>query len=404
MIEKNRQSEGAFSPSLLLIVCSCLCVLIQLIALPYRIESLMALSNRVLMVVWFLGVGFVLFCRFSKPVSQKMGSILLVLSLSLLAWLVAALEKPGMAMDNLMATIGFLLLPMMLCYAAFFEIDERAKTVVCTSAILYSVLFIWLYHSDKRHVFEGPYGIEQVEAVTLGYANPNQTAMYLFLCVVTLFCAFFYFKSRLLKLLVAADGCYILWILQQTESRTAILLFAMFAVLALLMRKRDIPSFIIGLSVLLPVIYILLIPLIANSGYEISFMGENIFTGRENIFDRYFQSLNIVSLFFGNMNEFQFANLHNGYIAVAASVGAITCLSYIVCIKTSLIGNCPDEHTPTYARVAFFAFLCVIAYTSSEAAFLVGGSNFAFMVFSIVVLFANPFATSCQTERNTICG
>lgn len=380
------------SPFLFMLVASCACALVYLAALPYKINLLMEISNRTLLVLWILGGGYVLLRRLMKSAHRVVTCTVLLLVSSFLALLVSVSQHPSDIFDKLMKVFGFLALPLMLFYSALFNVDERAKRAVCYFALLCSVLFISLYNSDLRYFYDNSYGGVEIADITLGYANPNQTAIYLFSCVVILFAARSYFKSSLIKWLFTLDGCYMAWILYQTNSRTAILMLGMFAILALVLRKRSIPRWLVNFALLVPLLYVGLFLVLSFLQQHIAILDADIFNGRDRIYGTYFDALSIRTILFGDMNTFEFDNLHNGYVAVAASLGMVACLCYGFCLKSCATGNRPGKDTPGYARAAYIAFLCMIMYTASEAAFFVGGSVYGFLLFTPVVLFATPYA------------
>lgn len=402
MLKDNTAPRSTVSLSLLLIIGSCMSALIQFIALPYDNATLISLSNRFLLVLWIVVIGIALFQRLLKPIPGELGSLLLIIIFSAVAWLIAALNSPSNAINNALRTAGFLILPLMFAYKDFFRIDQKAKSVVYGFNVLYSLVFVFLYHSDLRHAYESAYGATKIAQVTLGYANPNQTAMFLFLCVICLASGMLYVKPKYLKLFFAVDGCYLSWIMLQTESRAAIFLLVAFAIMVAIARKREITTRWINFAFSVPLAYVLLLPVLSFLDWDIVVLNETIFNGREIIYNRYFQNLNITTFLFGDLNTFQFENLHNGYIAISASTGIVTCVSYGKFLKSNLIWDLPTRTAPMHERMAFVGFLCVIMYTCAEAAFFVGGSHYAFLLFSLFVLFAKPGATKDLQKELTV--
>lgn len=377
----------------IVLIGSCLFSLLQMYALPHSEAFLIALSNRTILILWIIGIGLALFKRMTRPIPSESAPLLVIAAFSVAACMITAAKAPSSIVDAVLSTLGFLALPIMISYTALFKIDFDLKPFVYAYIILLSGLFIWLYHTDLRHAFETIYGVEQIEAVTLGYNNPNQTAMYLFVCVIGLVSAFSYFRPKLVKLFLLLDVCYISWLLVQTQSRTATLLLAAFLILVLYSRRRSIPKSWPALSVLAPVIYLLLLPVTTLFQKEILVMGQNLFTGRDAIYNRYLSNVNFLTFFLGDLRRYMFQNLHNGYLAIAASAGIFTCLGYFWLLRSHTSGNLPRRDAPVEERTAFIGFLCLIIYTSSEAAFFVGGAGYAFLIFSIFSLFAKPFAT-----------
>ena len=286
----------------------------------------------------------------------------------------------------------------MLFYSAYRNTEKAKKTVILFH-VCASFIYLSLYHSPMRHVFTGEYGEINMDAVTLGYNNPNLTAMFLLVCVIGLVTGVFYFKAPIAKVLLSADAVYMSWILLQTRSRAADLILVAFLVMSIVAIKKEITKRWCNAAFIVPLIY-LIIPLISAEIVQISFQGESLYNGREMIYAGYLEQLNLASLLLGDMNTFCFGNLHNGYISIAASVGIPACLCYVHFMKTCLSWNIPMSNAPKYERIAFVGFLCLIMQTSAESSFLVGGSMFAMLVFSVYILFAKPYQKSNHQENS----
>jgi hypothetical protein len=355
-------------------------------AIPRKMTSLMAGSNRILMVIWIVFVGVALVRKLEQRFPKKLSGALVLLLGSLLAYVFAATGNTSIAVSVGLKLLGFLILPIMLIYSAVFEIETRSKTAILITNFLLSLIFIDLYNSDKRYVFEDVYGLTELDSLTLGYPNPNQTAMYLFLCTIGLAVGAFYFKRWLVKAFFAADAVCMAWFVSLTDSRTALVLLVVFALLIWVTGKRAVTGLWVDVALLIPLLYVLVLPLASS----VTVMGESMFNGREAIFNRYLGNLSIGSFFLGDMERFRFDNLHNGYVAIAASVGVPACLGYVHLLKTCLQINRPGHGTPAFERAAFAGLLCAIMYTAAEAAVFVGGSNYAMLVFGVYVLFARP--------------
>lgn len=356
--------------------------------------SLVSVSNRVLMILWIVFVGWTVAKKVEQRFPAQLSGALVVVIGSVMGYFVAAIDNVAAATNIGLKLLGFLILPLMLTYSAIFQIDARAKTVVLLFNLFASVIFIDLYFSDKRHIFDGPYGPVELDVVTLGYANANQTAMYLFLCVVSLVAGVTYFKKSLVKILFAADATLIAWFLQQTGSRTAMLLLATFLVLIWFTGKKEMSNAWITTALLIPALYVVIVPVASN----LTVMGESLMNGRDEIFNRYFSRLTVGSFLLGDMGRFRFDNMHNGYVAIAASVGVPACVGYIHLLSTCLKLNRPRYGAPTFDRVAFVGFLCAVMYTGAEAAFFVGGSTYAMLIFSVFILFAKSRLVSVKRE------
>ena len=148
----------------------------------------------------------------------------------------------------------------------------------------------------------------------------------------------------------------------------------------------------VTLILLTPVIYLVFALALPSISQKITVMGESIFTGREEIYQRYFDNLSIINFIFGDFNEFHFDNLHNGYISIAATGGIVSVICFILLLKKCLDTNRINARSYYYTATAYLGFLCIVLCTSTEAAFIVGGSTYAFFIFMIFALFSQPIS------------
>ena len=397
MTLKNRSTVKKRDFSFWMIVVSCVCTIAQFYALPHGISFLALLSNRCLLLIWILVFGLIVGKRMATPFPRRMVSAVLLIVLSLLSLTVAAVEQIGALGTNIKELIGFLALIMMLMYSAFFEIKD-IKAVVLFANIAASLIFISLYYSNLRYVYTGDYGIAQIDALTLGYSNPNLTAIYLFVCAINLVIAIFYFKQKLLRFLLLLDVAHILMMLYKTESRTAILLIAAFLILSICSFFYKLPKWCLGVAIIMPLAYAVIAQWFLPYFEGVTFKGESIFNGREDIFSRYFNNLDALSFILGDFNEFKFDNLHNGYVSIAATLGVPGLICFILFLKESIYMNYRPKEFERYESVAFWGFICIVMYACTEASLFVGSASYGFLLFSTFLLFAKPYAAERITE------
>ncbi len=378
--------------TLLLIAASCICLIIQLYAIPRDNTRLMSLANQGLLLLW-LGIGgFFVIRRLIFAFPAYLFSIVEMLLCVLVSFFFAVITSTDSLAANITALINFLVLPVTLLYSMVFTIPEKAKKIILLTGVALSFVFIDLYHSNLRHVFTGYYGDTNIPEVTLGYPNPNQAAIYLFVCVAALFAGILYFKNKTVKILLCLDLAYILWILVQTRSRTAALAAIILFVLTIFAIKQKLPKNIVAIVVLIPFVYAVGAIFFELFLGDVTLWGESLFNGRESIFDRYINNLSVINFLLGDFKRFHFQNLHNGYVSIAATAGVFTVAFFITFIKRCLEYSFKTACTQKHTAAGFVGFLCVILYTSTEAAAFVGGSTYAFLVCMLFMLCAQPYA------------
>ena len=390
MIIKYGQNEKKLDLSLVMVVITCVSILLQLYALPRQLDSLVSITARLLLILWLLFTGISILSRLSRPIPYSALSFLGILGLSVIVYILSGAATLTLSSENLVSMVGFLILPLMLLYSYLFSFSDRVKQVILVFYFLLSLVLIQLYFSDFRHLFRNEYGITNIDVVTLGFSNSNQTAMFLLVCFLGLVTDVFFVKSLLLKLILSADAVFIAYLTILTDSRTTSLLLAVFLIFLFYAIFRKFSGKWVIAVLLVPLVYALL-PLLFTSITEITFMDELFYNGREEIFARYYNRFGLYTALVGDMRTFNFENLHNGYVAIAASLGLPVCVAYCISLRRSLTHNIPTQNTVLYQRVAFAAALCLILHTSAEAAFFVGGATYAFLLFSFCILFAKPY-------------
>ena len=359
-------------------VISCICLMIQILSIPYKIYSLTSLSNQVLLISWLLIWFYTVITQLFKKVSYTLICVLSIVLMSLLSFGMAAVFNTGL-FAQIGKLLGFFMLPMMIYCIRSVGITDKTRKAVLICNFIASLLYIYLYHSPLRYSFTTKYGVVNIDSVTLGFPNPNQAATMLFACTVLLLASLFFFKSKLIKVLLLADIVYLSYIMFGTDSRTSVLLLAAFVVLALISIRRQLPKFITEFSLLSPVIYVVLAVAVGAALDFIQISGHNIFTGREEYYARYFDNLDPISFLFGDFAEFQFENLHNGYISIAATVGIVALTVYYVFLRKTLL-DARRTLTRRFEKVAYCGLLCIVVYTCTEAGLLIGGAMYAFLI------------------------
>jgi len=278
----------------------------------------------------------------------------------------------------------FLEIPIFMgAYSSVINVSIRKMIYICFS--LLSAYYIYISITSLGHIFYSKYGAYQTSYLTLGYANPNETAMYLFAALIVVLSLLFDVKSIILKCAIVIELMILVWLLWQTMSRTGILMGCFFLISVLWCRKRTIPKSARIISLLIPIIFLLamLIFKVWMSNWMI--LGETINTGRDEIYEQVLDNLNIITFFIGDY-AFQFQNLHNGFWSIFGTIGLLGALVYFWFINNKLRDIEKKVAASGSSKVAFIGLLCIFIYTSTEAAFITSGSAFAALFVSIYLL------------------
>ena len=365
---------------------SCICLMIQIISIPYKIHRFTSLSNMTLLILWSAVWCYTMISQLTKKVTTSMVSLMFIVLLSVLSFGISLIFNSGL-LSQAGKLLGFLALPMMIYVIRSFPVSDKTRRLVLISNIAVSGEYIFLYNSPLRHVFVSEYGTKNISSVTLGFPNPNQTAIMLFVCCVLLFISLFFFENKVARALIFADLVYVAYIMFETDSRTAVLLLAVFVVLSLVSFKKRLPKIITSLSLISPAVYLLLAMTAVTALDFIQIGGHNIFTGRQNIYAKYFDNLNVLNFLFGDFDTFRFENLHNGYIAIAATTGIVVLIAYYVFLRKTLMGA-RGVLDKKYESAAYCGLLCLMIYICTEAGLVVGGAMYAYLI--AMVFFMMP--------------
>ncbi|MBR5569908.1 MAG: hypothetical protein IKW10_03345 [Oscillospiraceae bacterium] len=384
-----------------MIAISCVCIILQLYSIPRKISSLLSLANYGHIFIWVILGGWRIFKRFAHAIPNIILPVFIVIASAALSCFVTILNYSGVITTSVTALVNFLVLPAMLMHCAIYPIPQKSKRLVVVVGVIMSLVFIDLYRSEYRTVFETEYGRFYGDEVTLGYPNPNQTAMFLFVAMVILSIGVFFVQKVFLKVLLIADAAYMGIMLEQTQSRAGLLLLIIFLTTICVIRKWSISQKIVKLVVLLPCIYAIIAMFYLETFGDLTLWGESIFNGREGVYGRYLENLNTLNFVLGDFARFSFANLHNSYVSIAATAGIVTVVSFVYFFRQFLLSNHECAMTQGYAKIAYIGFLCIIIHSCAEAAFLVAGSIYAFLVFMVVMMFSQPIYEYNDLSKST---
>lgn len=233
--------------------------------------------------------------------------------------------------------------------------------------IVYSVSPIARLASYENVVFVGPY-------LTYGFDNSNYAGSLTFLIFSMLFITKNTMGPNVKKL------CYLLcvvllYLIYETNSRTALASAVFVSLTEVLFFKRKMPQWIMAILCIIPFIFV---PFYLNLGLSGSaddseFMGKSIMSGRVMVYENFLGTLNETYYWiFGNLVENRLRNAHNGPLAILSSCGIVGVLSYFYVYFSKLFDANQGVANITN-KIAVFVLLACFLNTTSEAAMLLGG-------------------------------
>ena len=157
------------------------CNFLILLGEPLKNSTIGSLGSRGLIVAL---LGFALLQFFALIDGQKLKNahyfILLVASI----FVSAILGGISAIYQNIVPLICFFMLPIsLLLYKNVYNV-KRIKKLIYLFNLLYTILFTILSFSSLSNIYYTGYGTEILDELTLGYANSNQTGMFLMMSFI----------------------------------------------------------------------------------------------------------------------------------------------------------------------------------------------------------------------------
>lgn len=282
-----------------------------------------------------------------------------------------------MAPGQLVSYMCFAMLPACIALYRRTENIRRVKKIVYLANCVYALLFLWLSTKPNSHDFMGEYGIEVLDELTLGFANTNETGIYLMLSFFIMLSSVFFWKKWWQKagaLILSAS----LWeLMRQTDCRIAIVLATVAAVVVFLQRIFKLGGITRRIVLLLPAIMFVATMLFPETVDSLSLMGEDLDTGRYGLYQVFFSRFDISGILVGNVPGFAGGNLHNSYLSVVAGYGVITTVLYVILLGVALREQQENAKKSEAAYAAYIGILCVIAHGIAEGTLLIAGTVYA---------------------------
>lgn len=349
------------------------------ISAPHGIDSIGSLGTWLVILSSILAFTFALLKKRYLEIDKALVILLIIYVIFV------AIITLDFSYRKLVSIGCFLEIP--LFFASYNKIQKRKiEATIYYSFVVLSLYYILLSFTSMAYVFETQYGIVSHAALTLGYNNPNETAMYLFYCSVVIVAAAFWTNKKLFRVFLVCDYIFLLYLITRTHSRTCLMASLIFIVLVFVYKKKRIPNYLGYITVIFPFVFIILTLLFENRLSNLEFFwGKAFETGRYDIYMRAFENQSVIKFLIGDF-EFLFQNLHNGYVSIFATIGAIGLALFITIFNYKLkevhnkISNYKNHN------IFLIGLLCVLLISATEAASICAGSAFAASVISIYLL------------------
>ena len=360
-------------------VLSAMAMVAILLALPYEKTKMISLGTYV--IAGCSGLMIAKYLLKYKLETATQGVLLLVLAA---VCAMAIVLSPSNIRQSLIKAVCFLEIPVfMLCGKELSS--KRAAESFLWCQYLLSFYYLYLSFSDKAYLYEGPYEVIEREELTLSYHNPNEAAIYLTCCFLTMMIGMAFYKKIGLKFLFGASGAWTLYLVNLTRSRAGIIASLIAIVFFVFHKRVKIKKDSTRIALAMPFVMAILIYFFNEKLVEFKVLGESAETGRKAVFDQVFEVLDFSEIFTGDFGVFAFDNLHNVYVSVFATIGILGLFFYILYFANVLDSVAEKKLSKIYNKFAYIGVVVLLSYSSVEATIFTGGSAFAMCFMSIFV-------------------
>jgi hypothetical protein len=361
-----------------------LCNFLILLGDPLRNNAIVSLGSRGLILATIVFSAFQAASAIKEKKTKYVQYVVLLVDAIAIS---AVLCGPAAILNRMVRLVCFCMLPAyMLLYKDVCNVKLLQKAIyvfnwVCT------VLWTLLSFSWRSHIFYGEYSAITLDDLTLGYANPNQTAMMLMVSFVIAFSAHQRDISKKQKALYLLQCIWTLYLLYQTDSRTCIIIAGVMLALWVTHHIPKIGKGFVTFIFFLPLIMAFLLLFGGENVRDMLIMGEELDTGRTDIFRDVLGGLTLRSFVFGDYARWLGENLHNSYLSIFASLGVVGLTTYLVFFWKMIMHYFERvDRNSMPQMIAFLGILGVIAHGGSEATFLISGMVYGSMVGLLLVL------------------
>lgn len=368
----------------------CGMVAIQM-ATPLHLYSICSLGTWLIILSTMLSFALAIMTR---RIDERYLFCIIVLALTVFSALFISF---AFEYKSLVSALSFLEIPILMTTYSNNQIKSVSKAIYFIFLTL-SFYYLFISSTSLSHILYTEYGEQQVEWLTLGYNNPNETAMHLIVCFFVLFILFVDVKYIIAKALVAIDIVLIVRLIVLTTSRTAILMVAVFLFVTVIFRKRQVSDFVNLIFFSMPVLFLILIFTLITAGLDFSFLGEAVDTGRGRIYSNVLQKTNLLNFFFGDYS-YGFKNLHNSIWSIYATIGIGGTITFIIFMYSRIRQIKKSMGNGITSKIALLGVLCIVAYTATEAAFFTAGGTYAVAFFSLYLLCISGEKVFVQEEN-----
>ncbi len=370
-------------------------VLLIQFAEPVRLTSLISMGTWLIFLASIISVVLVFLSY--KLIDSFFSKTLIMIVLVF----VSLVFSSSFSYKSIVSALCFLELPFFLCFINKKQTKDICNLIYWTYIVL-SLYYIVLSFSPLSHYHISSYSQESMvlNELTLGYSNPNETAIYLLVCVIALFSCFFTVKKVAWKCFLMVDILCISYLMFLTQSRAG-LIIEIFIFVCFLVQKqfKGITYALLMISFLVPFLFFAVTYFFPEFINEVQLLGFGVENGRVNIFQRVYENMTVLKFLFGDFS-FQFENLHNGFVAIWGTVGIAAAVIFYNMLYSKFKYIMVNHLKNNGNIVAWIGLLGLVLWTAVEASLICSGTIFAASFVSIFILSVNQGGTTDEDSSN----
>lgn len=237
---------------------------------------------------------------------------------------------------------------------------------------------------------------------TMGLGNPNEGSFYVMVAIMILMLRFVYIESALRKVFIVGLIGTLVYILLKLQSRTVVFCVLIFLVYGLFFSRRKAGRAVQLAFMLVPFAMIFIQIFEISTISDITILGKQINTGRNAIYGTFFNELRETPYFIilGNLCKYHFSNLHNGLLAIFASLGLVGVVLYIKIWFDQFKAAGADDGDRV-RNIALFSMLIFVLHSSAEAMSAVGSLPYGIFMVIIAKIAKGDIEFCYEKEQKT---
>lgn len=213
--------------------------------------------------------------------NRQSGLVLLLILMFFFAMMSSMFDKSGNTVSLYSAVIlncGYVSIPAYMIYVIKTPISRTTVTQMRIVALACSAFFIY------RGIFTPTYR-DGAHSLTMGYSNPNRTAMYVMLVFILLMLSYDKEERRIKRIIVGIIQVILIYIIVLTECRTAYLICIVCWAYRLIPNLPSVGKRFLRVCLAIPVVFAPIFAFFYNKGWfaDAMILDRPIYSGRQDI-------------------------------------------------------------------------------------------------------------------------